>query len=167
MQDQQYYKDGTARVIELLKESFGEYFRAYFDGEPEDIPESMLPCLSVKEKTGVIEPSATGTDDMLEVIQITIMLNKKDDIGATDDINTDLTEYRLRKIIKGQHPDTKEYLPNTILYALRRHYTLNDAVVQNRIEIDYDVNIRGDNTLTAEAYVTLSVIRKAIVPVRD
>ena len=62
MQDQQYYKDGVARVIELLKDTFGSYFKEYYDGEPENVPESMLPCIMVTSPRIDINGGATGTD---------------------------------------------------------------------------------------------------------
>lgn len=160
-----YYEDGVARVIELLKDAFGSQFKAYFNGQPEELQQSLLPCIMVSETLGKVESHATGTDLITETILIIIALNKKDDIGAAPD--QDLTEFKLRKIVKGQHPDTGEYLPETIMYALRKHITMNDSVLKSDIETDFDVNVRGEDTVTQEAYVTVVMERLAIVPSRD
>lgn len=165
MDSNTYYKDGVARVIELLKNAFGDQFKAYFNGQPEEIPESYLPCIMVSETTGRIASGATGTDNILETIMIIIALNKKDDIGAGPDV--DLTEFKLRKLVKGQDPTTAEYLPNTVMYALRKHITMNDSVLSTSIETDFDVNVRGEDTVTQEGYIIITMERLAIVPSRD
>lgn len=161
MNETNYYKDGVARVLDVLKDAFGAQFKVYFNGQPEEIPESMLPCIMVSETNGAIQSDATGTDRIVETVQIIIALNKKDDIGASAD--TDLTEFKLRRLIKGQDPVTREYLPQTVMYAIRKHITLGDAVLSTRVDTDFDVNIRGQNTVTQEAYVNLTIERRAIV----
>jgi hypothetical protein len=165
MDNTTYYKDGVARIIELLKDAFGDQFRAYFNGQPEEIAESYLPCIMVSETTGRIASDATGFDAVSETIQIIIALNKKDDIGAPPE--QELTEFKLRKLVKGQDPSTREYLPNTVMYALRKHITMNDGILNQSIETDFDVNVRGEDTVTQEAYVTVTLTRLAKVEERD
>lgn len=164
-----YYKDGVARVLELLKDTFGEQFKAYYNGQPEEIPESMLPCVMVSETTGSIESGATGTDNILETIVIILALNKKDDMFA--DPEKDLTEFKLRKLVKGQYPQDHakkgQYIENTVMYAIRRYISMNDAVLNSRIETDFDVNLRGEEVLTQEAYVVVTLERLALVPSRS
>ena len=167
-----YYKDGVARVLDVLKNALGTngLIKFYFNGQPE-LSNSMLPCIMVSEENGVIESSATGTDLITENIKIIIALNKRDDAGASMD--TDLTEFKLRALVKGQDPTTKEYMPNTILYALRKHITLDDAVVDSQIRTYFGddgnagVNIRGADAVTQEAIVELTLQRRAIVSSRD
>jgi hypothetical protein len=162
---QTYYKDGVARIIELLKDALGDGY-TYFNGQPEEIPESLLPCVMVSETVGKVESHATGTDLLTETIMIIIALNKKDDILGPDP-NIDLTEFKLRKLVKGQHPDTGEYLPETVMYALRKHITMSDSILKTDITTDFDENVRGEETVTQEAYVTVRMERLAIVPSRD
>lgn len=164
MDEQTYYKDGVARVLELIKDALGDSY-TYFNGQPEELQESYLPCVMVSETVGAVESHATGTDLIRENILIIIALNKKDDIGAGPDV--DLTEFKLRKLVKGQHPTTGEYLPETVMYAIRKHITMNDAVLSSSIETDFDVNVRGEDTVTQEGYVTVTMERLAIVPSRD
>lgn len=163
MDNQAYFKDGAARVLSLLKDTFGSQFKQYYDGEPEGIPESYLPCIMVTTLRSVVRSGATGTDNVGEVIKITVAHNTKDDFGADD--SQDLTDYKIRKVIMGQSTDG-QYLPESILYALRTNITLDDAAIGNEIDIDFDVNQRGQETFTQEGYVTLTIERLALVPSR-
>lgn len=158
-ENNEYYKDGITRIIELLKDSFGESF-SYFDGDPEEIGESFLPAICVSEPEGEIRGSAVGTDDIFETVVIKIIMNKKDDLGATPDKK--LTEFKLRKLVKGQDPSDGSYLPTTLMYALRKNITLTDAVLDEQIKTQFDVNIRGE-LLTHEAWVTVTLRRRALV----
>ncbi|HMT18553.1 MAG TPA: hypothetical protein PKD15_00795 [Candidatus Saccharibacteria bacterium] len=163
-----YYPDGVARVLRLLKETFGEDF-TYYDDDIGDVPEKSLPCIMVREGTGSINANASGTDLLREQIVITVSYNTKDDLRA--DQSQDLTGAKLRRIVKGQYPDGHAragyYMDKTIMAVLRKHYTLDDAVIENTIETDFDVAQRGANTYTKEAYITLTIGRRALVPARD
>lgn len=170
MDGQEYYKDGAARVLDLMRDTFGDYFREYFNGEPENITTEQLPCLMVTTPRLNVTNSANGLDDLREVVTIVLALNKRDDIGA--DSTDNLTMRRLRNLIIGLDPATPadtipQYLPNTVMYAVRKHITLNGLASNNDIEIDFDVNIRGEDTATQEAYITLSIDRQALVGGRD
>jgi hypothetical protein len=166
VEDEQLYKDGPQRIREVLKETFGDYFVAYFLGEPEELGLHQLPCIMISEKQGRIDSGAVGTDNVTETIKITLAVNKLDDIGAADD-EVELTERKLQKLVKAQDPATGRYLPNTVAYALRRHITMREGVVQSRLETDFDINIRGDNVYTQEAYVTAYIERIVYVDARD
>jgi hypothetical protein len=168
-----YYKDGVTRILDLLKDTFGTtgMFKAYFNGQPEGIPESLIPCIMVSGATGEVVSAATGTDQITEVVSIIVALNKKDDYGASPDV--DLTEFKLRKLVFGQDPATQEYLPQTIMYAIRKHISMDDAVLNSRVQISFDesdgagVNVRGPSTVTQEAIVRVTLTRLALVPSRD
>lgn len=161
-----YYKDGSSRILELLKDNLPQdLIHHFFDGDA-DPGESFYPCIIVTSMRAQIAASATQTDDIDETILIIVAFNKKDDVGA--DPNKDLTEYKLRKLVMGQDQN-RNYLPQTIMYTLRKHYTLNDgAVIGNKIGVDFAPNQRVDQTInTQEAYITVSLKRQAIVPSRD
>lgn len=164
MESDTYYKDGVARILELMKDALGDKYK-YFNGQPEEIPESLLPVVMVSETQGTVQSDATGYDKITEVVQIIVALNKKDDLGAPPE--QELTEFKLRKLVKGQNPTTAEYLPETVMYALRRHITMNNEVLRTLIETDFDVNIRGEETVTQEATISVTIERLAKVPERD
>lgn len=165
MQDDVYFKDGAARVLELLKNTFGDRFRAYYNGDAQP-PESNLPCVMVTSQTASITSGATGTDDIDDSILIILSYNLKDDLGAGPD--DQLTEFKLRKDVMGQDPTTLQYLPTTVMYALRKHYTLNDGmIIGNDVTVDFAPNTRNKNIPVQEAYVTINLTRLAMVPSRD
>jgi hypothetical protein len=53
------------------------------------------------------------------------------------------------------------------MYAIRKHITLNGGASSNSVKIEFDVNVRGQNTLTQEAYVTVTVNRQALIYGQD
>lgn len=168
MQDQPtYYNDGVARVLDVLKDTFGTtgIIRKYINGDPGEIPESYLPCIMVTETVGRIDIEYTGMDTVTETILITVAMNKNDDLGAPDD--TQMTEFKLRKLIKGQDPTTGQYLRDTIMYALRTHITMQNSVVRSDVNTDFKQQLRGAELVTQEAYVELTIERHIGVPTRD
>lgn len=172
--DADFYKDGVDRVIELLRNTFGDFFKAYYDDEVEEVPESNLPCVMVRETISQVAAGATGTDDVDEQIVIIVALNRKDDLGGDNTKN--LTGTKLRRIIKGRYPadhatKPKQYKEKTIMYVLRQNFTLatnnaDDNAIDNTVEIDMDVARRGESE-TKEAYITLAIRTLAMVPDRN
>lgn len=165
MDPAKYYKDGSARILELMRATFGDDMRGYFDGEAEP-SEIFLPCIMVTAQSAGISSGGTGTDNIEESILIIISANKKDDLGA--DPNTNLTEFKLRKWVYGQDPNTEEYLPKSIMYALRRNISMDDAILRTNIKVDFAANVRGGTTpiSTMEAYISVNLTRLAMVPSR-
>lgn len=170
MQDDptQYYPDGVTQVIKLLQEELGDEY-SYFDDELLEIDQTQLPCIMVFEGIGGVKAGATMTDDLGETINIVVALNLLDDIES--DENTvdykNLTGARLRRLVKGQHKDTQEWLPGTIMHALRTKFTLENDTVGNSIDIDFSPNKRGNNVFTKEAYITITLERIVAVPERS
>lgn len=164
-----YYEDGVARILKLMRDRFGDYFKTYYDDDIGDIPEANLPCLMVRETGGTIAPSATGTDQIVEQVVIIVSMNSKDDLGART--NQDLTGAKLRRIVKGQYPEghanAGQYHQQSIMHVLSTHYTLSDGIISREIQTEFDVAQRGANTYTKEAYVTVTISRLAMVPARD
>jgi hypothetical protein len=158
------YQDGVEVLIDMLRKAFGDTFKEYYGGEPEELNDAELPCIMVTEQRGVIAAGATGTDDIGESLQIILALNKKDDIGVRD--SNGLTLMRLRRLVKEQDPTTGNYKPNTVMYILRNHFTLDNIALSNTVETDFDVAQRGSDTYTQEAYITIRIQRMAIVPSR-
>lgn len=165
--DNQYYEDGVQRVLRLMKDTFGDYFKAYFNGELLNVTEEFLPCIMVTTSTAQVVSGPTTADDIVETVIVIIVENKKDDIGA--DAETDLTDFRVRKLIMGQDPATAQYLPNTVLYAIRKHLTMGNDTLQSDTTVDFTPNTRGatQEIATQEGYVTISIKRRIYVPSRD
>ncbi len=164
--ENKYYSDGVDRVLTLLKDTFGDQF-SYFNGELLNVSENYMPCMMVTETASLIDTDATGLDILTETIIIIVVLNKKDDLGGSDDI--ELTDYRLRKLVQGQDPTTKEYLTDSVLGALRTHFTMSNDTLYQNMQVDFTPNLRGgaDAIATQEGYITITIRRLVPVPVRN
>lgn len=165
---QPYYRDGTEMILEYMKDAFGTFFHAYFEGDPGDIPESKLPALVVWKKSGTSNPGPTGTQDVAEEIVIQAVLNKKDDFGAAASAqDMDLTNRKLRMLAEGRDEQTAEYLPNTLCGVLSANITLGDNVLQMTIGTDYILARRANNMLTSEVHVTVGLRERVIIRQRQ
>lgn len=166
MNDNAYKLTAVDKVKSLLKAQFGDYFKAYFEGDPVDIPESLLPCVVVQKLNGPVDQTMTGIDNLRSAILIKIIHNKKDDFGAPSD-DVDLTERKNRRIIEGRDATTGYYLTNSIMYILRHNFTLDNTVVENEIDIAYDLDVRPNDIITTEGYVTINVEEQVVVSSRS
>lgn len=164
MDTQTYLKDATDRVLEILKDAFGDYFKVYVNGIMTEIPESQCPLVMATSSDGEISADATGTDAITEKLVIVMVVNQKDFIGGGD--AAALADIEIRRKVYAQDPTTKQYLPHTIMYALRRNFTLDDGVVDNTISFDFSPVQRGSDFFTQEATLTLYIKRLAMVPNR-
>ncbi len=159
------FKDTTDRLLQYLKDTFGDQFHAYFEGDPVQIGQSLLPCIVVQKVTGTIQTGPTGADENIEQIMIKVILNKKDDFGATE-TNVELTERRLRRIVEARDSVTLQYVPESLMGGLRTNITLGDVVLDMSHNIAYDLDLRPDDMITSEAHITTTVRTRILVPQR-
>jgi hypothetical protein len=164
MQDPKTYPDVIDKILILLKNTFGDTFKSYYEGDPVSIPKVSLPCIIVEKINTRISVGATGTDNLDEEMNIRVVMNQSDDVGASDDV--DMTERKLRKIVEARDPATNYFMPNTLMYALRTNLTLGSAVINNTVDINYDMNPRPDMMVTSEATVSIITTERIIVPNR-
>lgn len=160
-----YKQTGADKILGLLRTTFGDKFKTYYNGDPEAIPQSALPAITANITRQRIDNEATGVDIIIEDILVKMILNKKDDFGAA--ANSDLTEVKLRRMAAGQDATTGQWLEGTLMYTLRTQITLNDTTVGQNIAINYDVNLRPDDVVTMEAWAEISVSRFVQVPQRS
>lgn len=166
MHDVDYYDDPVTRILAILEAAFGDYFVGYYDGEPENMTEEMLPCVMALSPRITATSDAAGIDQLTEKVTVIIALNKRDDLDANTD--TPLTLYRIRKLVIGQDktlgPDAiAPYHAKSIMGVLRPRLTLNNGTTTFQVEIDFDTNVRGQNTYTQEAYITFDINSLALV----
>lgn len=162
-QPKDYLPDSVEKILELLRNTFGKQFN-YFNGDPIAIAESSLPAITVSEPTAQIQEDATGTDEIIETVLIKLVFNKKDDLGASPD--TLQTEWKQRHLVKGQDPQSKEWADGTLMKALRENFTIDDTRLSQDIRIEADVNVRPEDVITNEYWVTITTRRLAFVPSR-
>jgi len=163
----EYFEDGVDRIIRLMRDTFGDKFKKYFNGEAINPTPSELPAIMVTETKSNIDTNATGFDIVQEEIIIIVVLNMKDYAKASDD--TVLPDYELRRLVQGQDPATKEYMPMTVLGAIRTHFTMDQDTLYSSVEVDFTPSLRGNKEQTIntwEAYVTITMQRLIPVPSR-
>lgn len=161
----EYFKDTTDRILQYLKDNFGDQFHAFFEGDPIHIPQSLFPCIVVSKVSSTIQTGPTGADENTESIIIKVILNKKDDFG-NNEVNTNMTERRLRHIVEARDATTLQYVPESIMGALRLNITLGDVVLDESLAVKYGVDLRPDDVITSEAHVTATVRTRILVPQR-
>lgn len=81
------------KLIGFLREQFGSQFKAYYNGDPDVIPDFNLPCVSVMKDSDQTGNGPTGLQRVTEELVVKVILNKADDWTATTD-EVDLTEKR-------------------------------------------------------------------------
>jgi hypothetical protein len=163
-----YYKDGTELILAYMHEAYGDQFHAYWEGDPGDIPSSLLPCMVVSKVRGTSNPGPTGTQDVTEEILIQVVVNKKDDFGAALAYpRVDMTNRRLRILAEGRDDATAAYLDTSVCGILSKNITLGENVLQMTIATDYMLARRGNNMLTSEAHITVSLRERIIIQMRQ
>lgn len=168
MDDVLVYKTGVERLTELMKDTFTAHgFKTFYEGDPGLIPKDYYPCIIVEKEEAQIDVASTAHDEMVETISIRVVLNKQDDIDASDaGDEVDLTERKLRKLIEGRDKTTGQYMDGTLLYAIRTRLTLDQFDINSTVKIRYGQIDRRD-TQSSEGMVTMSLTERILVPNRQ
>lgn len=165
MEGNQIYKDAFTRIYELMRQTFDGVFKEFYEGDPIDIPKASLPCMIIETQAGRTNLDATSTDRFQTQINIRLVFSKSDDFGASGD--RDLTERKLRLLVEGRDRSTNQFLPNSVLGALRTNFTLRSNLIENDIDWEYNIQPRPNMTVTSEALVQVVAIERIIVPNRQ
>lgn len=155
MDDQNIYLDGAQRLKNVIELKFGAFFKAYFVGSPDVFPEAALPCIVFQKVSGSVSVGATMTDDLTEQIMVHIMVNAKEGFGTSDDDDTMMRQ--LFTIVEGRDPANGNYLPTSIMYAIRQNLTLTQTVYNHDEQINYDVTPRQNQPNILEAIITVTI----------
>lgn len=156
----------SAVILDLFRNTFNRgQFKMFRIGDPITIPESQLPALIVSETATDYTFGPTGFDDVTHTLLIQVILNKKDEIGKPSD-GSSLDE-TLDALIQGRDETSGEFMPDTILGALRRNITLGALIIQNTSKVRKGVIPRSEDLLTAEAHIDVEVIELQAVPNRN
>lgn len=164
MDNQQAFKDSVNRILDLVRNTYGGQFRQFYEGDPIQISDINLPCVVVEKISGNVQLDATSTDLITEQIMIKLVFNKRDDLGAANDV--DFTERRLRLMVEGRDPTTGYFVPTSLMYILRTNITLGGAVIDSSIDVNYDVNPRPEEMFTSEAQIMITITERVIIPNR-
>jgi hypothetical protein len=167
--ESEYYSDATSRVLQLLKDTFGESKFNWFDGVPtEDLPEGAFPCVIVHKLASTVELGATGQDKMRSQINVHFLLNEADDVNAltASGDQGNLTQKKLRQMIEGRDPATGQWKQGTALWALRTKIRLEGTTVELNADVQYDATPRPDLPTINEAIIQVIATELISVPLR-
>lgn len=161
-----YFIDAVAKILELLKLNFGEEFKSFYNGDPLLIGESSLPAISVSKISGTNTLGPTGFDEVTEVIMIKLITNKKEDYGASDDV--DLTDNKIRNWMEGLDQITGLYVDQCVMSIVRTNITISQTVLDHDEEVAYGVVPRDQKSdfWTSEAHLKLTLRRYIQIPGR-
>lgn len=151
--------DSVRAVLDLMRDTFKEDFKTYYDGDPEAIPASNLPAIIVMQANDSTEEGAQGEDDVTDQITVKVVFDKRDDFDGEKADPLNLTETKLRRYMG--HRKNGRYDPRTVKGALRNALLDGVEAIAPTISIEYGINPRvaGDGlaALTAEAHATFDI----------
>lgn len=169
----QYINDPAIMVLNICRQVFEGYANKYLLGMPsQPLTDLDYPAVIVQKMTSSIDIGATQTDDESERIVIMIFSNKADQVGGANDPGI-TTMRQLENMIEGKVNSSvgvgyQEWQPSTLVYQLRKQYTLNNNVIKNAIEISYDTTPRTNEngvptTAITSAMITMTFTERIIV----
>lgn len=157
------YQQSVDKLVEFLREEFGSQFKAYYNGDPDVIPDFNLPCVVVVKNTDQSGNGPTGMQRVTEVLQVKVIYNKADDWTATTD-EVQLTEKTIRDVVEARDPETGNYLPQTLKHALMNRFTAEGLRLDQAMTFELGVLPRSEELVTQEGHLTLSVTYLVQVP---
>lgn len=151
-------KDSVELVLDALRTRMDQTFKAYYDGDPDLIPDFNLPACVVTKTSDTQETATARQDEVTETIVIKAILNKKDDWTGAKEL-TNSTEKRLRQIME-ERDETGRYRDTSVRGGLR--YGLDGSRrMTGSISMEIGVQLRptttGADLLTAEAHLTIQL----------
>ena len=150
------YQQPIDKLISFLREEFGTQFKAYYNGDPDVIPDFNLPCVSVVKNSDHIANGTTGLQRVTEELVVKMIYNKVDDWTATTD-EVDLTEKKIRDVVEARDPDTGNYLPQTLKHALMNRFTVSGLELNQAMTFELGVLPRSEELVTQEGHLALTV----------
>lgn len=168
MDNSAVYQGVSRKIMQLMRDTFQDRFVIYYLGMLSDLPpEDGMPCLVVYKPHNDVDVEATGLDQIQERVAINIILNEKDDLGNPSNEIQNTTQQKLEDLVEGRDPITGEWLPGTVMGAVRTHFTLDESTLGNKVSIDYATTPRPDLPSIVEVVIDLTVTSTVEVPDRS
>jgi hypothetical protein len=153
--------DTVKRTLELMRTTFGDTFKEYYDGDPEQIPLFNLPAIIVDQTGDATTEGAYEQDDVDDSITIKVVLDKRDDFNGNKVDPLNLTARKIRELVGKRDPVTKKYEVQTVKGALRNHLVDDITALAPTVTVEYGIVPRSGGaeyaTLTAEGHVKFSM----------
>lgn len=150
------YQDNVQRLLGVLKDTFGTQFKAYYDDDPEMIPDFNLPCIVVSQLGDSTTQGAFEQDDVEEEFVIKVIYNKKDDFDAQIDPGN-MTQRKIRGVIGTRNVTTGEYEAKTVKGALRTYGLTGICAIAPTMTVTYGITPRLGDMLTSEGHVNFKI----------
>ncbi|MCO4274267.1 hypothetical protein NG701_07470 [Pseudarthrobacter sp. HLT3-5] len=163
------YEDNVQRILHLMKATFGDTFKTYYDGDPEAIPVFNLPAIVVTQTSDTTTQDSWQQDEVEDTLTVKIILNKRDDFD-NDKVNPlNMTERKIRNFVAERDQTTGTYLLRTVKGAVRTMALDGITAIAGTMNVEYGINPRvsgeGLADLTAEGHVTFSISYPVDIPV--
>lgn len=150
------YKQPVEQVLDFLRETFGSTFNAYYNGDPDLIPNFQLPAIVAVKLSDSIGSGPTGFRRITEQIQVKVVYNKMDDWSAQNE-ETKLTEKKIRDIVEARDPETGAYKPGTLKHALMHRFVVDGLALNDALTFELGTVMRPEDGFTNEGHLTLTL----------
>lgn len=151
-------KQPITYLLEFLKQEYqaSGTFKEFYDGDPDLIPNSNMPCLAVTKLNDRTGNGPTGYRRVIDTLQVKVIMNRKDDWIADID-PTQLTEKRIRDHVERIDPATGGYDSTTIKYAIMNRFQVEGLALDTNMTFELGTLPRPQDTLTQEGHLTLEI----------
>lgn len=153
--------DSAQQLMDLCKAQFKDTFNAYFIGIPDALPQGAMPCLIIQKLREKIIAGPTMADDVLASISVTLLVDGKEGFGSTDDDDTVMR--KLQNLVEAKDPTTHTYFATSLMGIVRKSITLKNHVLDNEVEINYDVTPRPNQPSIMEASIIITTKERIYV----
>lgn len=168
MNEADIYKDVSRRLFDMMSEKFKGTFKMFYLGAPGFLPvEDALPCLIIHAADATPSLDATGLDNMVETIIISLIYSEKPDFNSPESQYQNTTLRKMQNLVQARDPVTLEWKSGTIMEAIRTNYTLDDSTLGSKPVINYNLNPIPEAPTILEATITLKVESLIQVPNRN
>ncbi len=140
-----------------LKTQLGNRIRTYFIDDPNLVSLSSLPCIAITPVVTNIDVADTSRDKYTHDVDIFVIINALTELKRAP---SEMVGMQFLTKIAEEKDSNGTPLPNTIIYALRNNLELADNLfVENVGGINYGIRVRGEQNVTLEASIRVSVTR--------
>lgn len=159
----QYEITIAERIRDIIRTAFADSFKLYRVGDPIRLGHSELPAILVTETALQVAQDATGYDAIIHSLVIQVVYSKKDELGRPVEGNT--LDTILDNIVYGRSTTTGEYSTMSILGILRKNYTMDNATIQQEVNVRKALVLRSasEEDTTAEATIEIEVHELQVV----
>jgi len=155
-----YKNDIVDLIVELLRDNLGTtFFKEYYNGDPELIALSMMPCVTVKVEDTEITSISTAQDMERHTVLIKLVASKRNEFNKS--ANEVTIERTLRQLASGRDKSTNRIADTTVVGILRKYYSIDS---KTHGQVGFGVaypgdTFRGEGTdgLTAEAHIRMQI----------